>query len=66
MKHKAFFRAVNSVKLNLEKVSEFLESFPPLEEEKRSVWLRWPVLEFWQAIYMACKLNSLKKDWLHV
>jgi hypothetical protein len=35
MKHKAFFRAVNSLKLNLEKVPEFLKRFPPLTEEEK-------------------------------
>jgi hypothetical protein len=35
MKHPAFFRAVNSVKLNVEKVAEFLGRFPPLAQEEK-------------------------------
>ena len=35
MKHKAFFRAVNSVRLTLEKVPGFLERFPPLAEKEK-------------------------------
>jgi hypothetical protein len=37
MKHEAFYRAINSVKLNKEKADEFLKKFAPLSENEKII-----------------------------